>query len=105
MHDPIMQKGWEAYAQGDFPLAEASFRQAVEKDPNNVDALYALGMTLRYAKKNRESIDSFHKVIDMVTYLEDQSRARMIRRLALGHIHQMETGDWNLEKEVWSRKR
>jgi cytochrome c-type biogenesis protein CcmH/NrfG len=100
-----MQKGWEAYVQGDFLLAETTFRQAVDKDPNNIDGLYALGMTLRYDNKYPLAIKVFQKVIEMVTYLEDQSRARMIRRLALGHIHQMETGDWNLEKEVWSRKR
>jgi hypothetical protein len=33
----------------------------------------------------------------------DKSRARILRRLALGHVNEMTSGNWNLEAEIWQR--
>ena len=33
--------------------------------------------------------------------IEDHAKREMLRRLTLGHINELTTGDWNLEDEIW----
>jgi hypothetical protein len=61
-------------------------------------------MVLRYSDKTREAIQVFTEVITNAELIEENPKARMVRNLAVGHIHQIESGDWNLEKEIWQRK-
>ncbi len=98
------QDGWTAYNQHRMQEAESFFRRAIGQNSEDVDGLYALGMVLRYSGKSKEAVQAFNEAINVIGYLEDNPRGRMIRNLAIGHIHQLETGDWNLEKEIWSRK-
>jgi tetratricopeptide (TPR) repeat protein len=96
--------GWDYYSTQDYSSAEESFRQALQENPDDIDSLFALGMTLRYAGRSDAAVDVFRKVMDRSGDIQNGSRSRIVRRLALGHINQIEMGDWNLEKEVWSKK-
>jgi tetratricopeptide (TPR) repeat protein len=98
------RRGWNYYSTKDYSSAEDSFRQALQENPDDIDSLYALGMTLRYAGRSDAAVDVFRKVMDRSAEIQSGSRSRIVRRLALGHINQIEMGDWNLEKEVWSKK-
>ncbi|MDD5369174.1 MAG: hypothetical protein PHQ40_08820 [Anaerolineaceae bacterium] len=97
-------RGWEYYSIKDYPKAEESFRGALQENPDDIDSLYALAMTLRYAGQLQSAVKVFREVMDQASAIQNSPRARMVRRLALGHINQIEIGDWNLEKEVWSKK-
>ena len=91
----------------DEVAAEQNFRNAIDADPKNIDAHYGLGLLLKSQERNQESIQSFQKVIDLLSAEEqpDRGRAEMLRRLALANINQIKTGDWNLEGEIWKHTR
>lgn len=98
-----LRRGYAFYARSKFTEAEADFQQAIQLDPKAVDALYALGMAQKAQKHKEESIRTFEKVINLIDsgVIENIVRAHMLRRLAQGHINELNEGDWNLEKEIW----
>lgn len=100
-----MRRGYAYYARSKFPEAEGDFKKAMEIEPKAVDAIYALGMSLKAQGRKDDSIQAFQQVIDMIGQgaIENKVRANMLRRLALGHINEIKEGDWNLEKEIWHR--
>jgi tetratricopeptide (TPR) repeat protein len=103
--EEIYQRGWAYYAVGDYPHAETDLREALHQDQNNMDAYYALGMTLKITGDKTGALAAFQQVAALSQLHSDSVRGRMVRRLALGHIHEIETGDWNLEKEIWQFKK
>ncbi len=98
-----LRRGYAFYARSRFAEAEADFQKAIQFDPKAVDAYYALGMAQKAQKHKEESIRTFEKVINLIDSgaIENQVRAHMLRRLAQGHINEINGGDWNLEKEIW----
>jgi len=100
-----INRGYLYYSKDRLAEAEADFREAIALDTSDVNAYYGLGMTLKSQKKNDESAQTFQKVISLVEAgtVEDKIKATMLRRLALGHINEIQQGDWNLEKEIWHR--
>lgn len=100
------RQGWAQHAAGKQEAAEASLRKAIELEPNSVDAFYTLGLTLKKADRRREAVEAFRQALDLIAAgaLEHGSRSEMVRRLSLGHINQIEKGNWNLEKEIWQRE-
>lgn len=57
-----MSKGAEHYLQLNFELAEVQFRQAVEKDPRNMEARYNLGNALMQQKKYKAALEMFESI-------------------------------------------
>lgn len=101
------REGWVLHGSSkDEDAAEENFRLAIAVDPNSADAHFGLGLVLKTQDRRQEAIQSFEKVVDILenTTQEDAIRAKMLRRLALGHINQLRTGDWDLEKEVWGKQ-
>ncbi len=98
-------RGWAFYASKDHQKAEADLRESLRLDPNDLDTHYALGLVLKASDQKIPAVEAFRKVVELASYQADPVRARMVRRLALGHIHDIETGEWNLEKETWQTKR
>ncbi len=100
------RRGYAFYARSKFKEAEADFQKALEIDPNDVDACYALGMTYKADKMKDEAIQTFQKALQMIDrgLVENKVRADMLRRLANGHINEINNGDWNLEKEIWKKE-
>lgn len=104
-YSDYVNRGYLYYSRNRFAEAEADFRKAIEQDNSGVNAIYALGMTLKSQKKLDESVQNFQKVISLLEagVEEDKVKTTMVRRLALGHINEMQHGDWDLEKEIWHR--
>ncbi len=98
-----IRRGYAYYGIGKYPEACDDFRKAIDLDPNAVDAIYALGMSLKSSQKNEEAIDAFKNAIALIDsgVISDKARARILRRLALGHVNEISSGDWNLEAEIW----
>ena len=100
-----IKRGWLYYSTKNYPLAESDFYKALDLDPDNPDTLYALALALKADGKSQPAIENFEKTIKVIDSFEDRVRAQMLKRLAIGHINQIKTGDWNLEKEMWHTKR
>ena len=98
-----IQRGMSFYARKRYEESEADFKMAIEADANNEDGFYGLGMVYKARGELEKSTNSFNEVIRLVANSpsEQHNRQEMLRRLALGHINEMQTGDWNLEKEIW----
>ena len=105
-YEDYYREGWSIHgSKKNEDVAEENFRQAIALDPNSVDAYYGLGLVLKAQDRRQDAILAFQKVIDLLaaSSSEDRIRIQMLRRLSIGHINQMKTGDWNLEKEIWKR--
>ena len=96
-------RGWLFYSHKKFGKAVDDFRHGLEKEKNEIDTWYGLGLSLKAAGSGGEAVEAFSKVLALIVSLEDKQRANVLGRLAKGQINQIKTGDWNLEKEVWKR--
>ena len=56
-------KGIDYYQVGQFEQAADCFKQAVELDPNYIDAYYNLGSILEYLNKNESALSVFKQII------------------------------------------
>ncbi len=103
--DDYQNRGMAYYARKLYKEAEVDLIKASQLDRNNIDAFYSLGMVLKAENKKDEAIAAFTQVINLIRARPDASQVKfgMIRRLALGHINELNLGDWNLEKEIWKR--
>ena len=103
--DDYMKRGIAFYARKQYDRSEDDLKAAISLDPELVDAYYNLGLMLKAVFRKEESIQAFEKYIDLISngLVKNHDRAEMLRRLAMGHINEQRTGDWNLEKEIWHR--
>ena len=105
-YEDYYRDGWTLHSsKKDENAAEENFRQAIALNPKSVDAYYGLGLVLKAQDRHPEAILAFQKVVDLLeaNTVEDRSRTQMLRRLSIGHMNHMKTGDWDLEKEIWKR--
>lgn len=95
----FVQSGWNHYVKQEYYRAEDDFKKALVISPDNVDTLYALGMTLQASDRQPEAIQTFEQVIRLLEEPDEENfvRAHMLTRLAHGHINRMKSGDWKLE--------
>ena len=105
--DGYIRRGWLFHSKGLQERAQADFQKALQLAPDSVDATYVLGLVFKAQARKQETIQSFQRVIELLDRgeLENRTRAAMLRRFALGHINQISTGDWNLEEQIWHRRR
>lgn len=99
--EEFLQRAWLFYSRKKFDLAEKDYRTALEKEPENVDAIYGLALTLKAAGASTKALEFFEKSLLLLESIKDPQRAHILGRLIHGQINQIKTGDWNLEKEVW----
>jgi tetratricopeptide (TPR) repeat protein len=102
--DNHLRLGWTYYGEEQYEAAESAFQAAIDRFPDDVEARYAFGLTLKKLGKEQEALSQFKQVIEKAEDLEDQIRGEMLRRLAIGHSNIMEKGDWDLSGEIWERK-
>jgi tetratricopeptide (TPR) repeat protein len=105
-YEDYYREGWMNHgSRNDEDAAEEDFRQAIALNPKSVEAYFGLGLVLKAQDRHQEAILAFQQVVDFLesNIVEDRSRSQMLRRLAIGHMNQMKTGDWDLEKEIWKR--
>jgi len=99
----LTNRGWLFYARKEYAQAEADLRRALEANPDEVETLYPLGLTLKATGASKEAVEVFRRVIELVGTIPNRVRANLIRRIAIGHIHEIETGNWDLEAEIWHK--
>ncbi len=95
------ERGYLYFSQKKYDQAKEDFRHVLGMDAFNLEAWYGLGLTLKGAGNNAEAVNAFEHVLNLLGYVEDHQRANVLGRLVKGHINQLKTGDWNLEKVVW----
>lgn len=102
----FMRRGWAYHSHGQHEQAENDFRKALKLDPKSVDANYVLGLVFKAQGRKKEALESFNKVLELLQAgkVNDAARSEMLRRLSLGHINELEKGDWDLQTEVWRQK-
>ena len=102
-YDGFMQRGWAHHARGSQNQAESDFRRAISYSPESVDANYALGLVMKSQGNKEGAVELFNKAMELIKQgiIEDYSQSEMMRRLTLGHINELTTGDWNLEDQIW----
>ncbi len=102
-YNGFMQRGWANHARGNQNQAESDFRRALSYSPESVDANYALGLVMKSQGNKEGAVDLFNKAMELIKQgkIEGNSQSEMMRRLTLGHINELTTGDWNLEDQIW----
>jgi tetratricopeptide (TPR) repeat protein len=103
--DDYQKRGMAYYARQQYQEAEADLKKATTMDGYSIDAYYSLGMVLKAEGKKAEAVTAFTQVINLILARPDANQVKygMLRRLALGHINELNQGDWNLESEIWKR--
>lgn len=103
--EDFLRKGWEYHSNKQEDSAEQSFRRAIQMSPGLLDAYFGLGLVLKAQGRKQEAIQAFEKVLDLLELeiSSEPAQRQMLRRLTLGHINMINSGDWNLEKEIWKR--
>ncbi len=100
------RRGMAYYARKQFDDAERELQKAISLDNSHLDSYYCLGMVYKAIGRKEESTKSFTRALSLIS--SDTSlkttQIDMLRRLAKGHINEMNQGDWNLEKEIWKHK-
>lgn len=102
-NDELLERGWLYYSREKFELAETDFQAVLQKEPANVDAWYALGLTLKAMGSTQRAFEAFSRIDSFIGEIDDHQRATIISRLAHGQKNLIKTGNWNLEKEVWKK--
>jgi tetratricopeptide (TPR) repeat protein len=105
-YDGFMQRGWAFHSRGNQERAESDFRRALSYSPESVDANYALGLVFKSQGMIDEAVESFNKAMNLIEAgkVNDSNRLEMMRRLTLGHINELTSGDWNLEDQIWHQE-
>jgi len=102
-HATVLRLAWALYAEREFAEAATSFGQCASLSAEDPEGSYGLGMALRAQGKREAAVAAFQEAGRMAERLSDKTRAQMLHRLAIAHVHYLREGDWNLEKEVWRR--
>ena len=77
--------------------------KAIQLDANHIDSYYSLGMVYKAAQQKENAVAAFNHVLSLIENNPalNTSKYDMLRKLALGHVNEINQGDWNLEKEIW----
>ncbi len=104
-YEDYFREAWLRHATKDEDAAEENFRKAIALNPQSADAYYGLGLVLKAQDRRQEAISAFQQVVDSLNpeSEENRSRTHILRRLAIGHMNMLRSGDWDLEKEIWKR--
>jgi Tfp pilus assembly protein PilF len=92
--------GWGLYGQNQFADAIRELQEAVRLDGQLFDAHYGLGLAHKAAGAKADAIAAFKAAYDLAARMEDRVRGQMLQHLLHGHINQLTTGDWGLDKEL-----
>jgi tetratricopeptide (TPR) repeat protein len=102
--DEYAERGYRYFSEKKYELAAKDFSHIVDMESGNIEAWYALGLTLKWEGEKTKAVDAFQHVLNLIGNIPDSQRANVLGRLTKGHINMITTGDWNLEKEVWKSR-
>lgn len=102
-----LRRGWAYHAREDNDAAVEDFRTALDMDPKSVDAAYGLGIALKAGGQKEQAVEAFQKAANLLEEgaVEDHDRSEMLHRLSIGQINELTKGDWDLEAEIWQRRK
>ncbi|RTL54990.1 MAG: tetratricopeptide repeat protein [Rhodocyclaceae bacterium] len=63
--DPSLDNGYEAFQRGDLPTARSAYEAALKNDPNSVDALNGMAMTLMRSGRSDLAEAYFQKALEV----------------------------------------
>jgi len=90
----FIQRGWLYFNQNNFVEAVADFRKALDLDPQDINTLYALGLSLKARGEKEEAKAIFRQVIEQSKVIDRTDRSQILKSLALGQWNQIEKGTW-----------
>jgi tetratricopeptide (TPR) repeat protein len=102
--EPQIDLGWGLYGAGKYAEAVEQFKRVLSMTANSVDAEYGLGLSQKALGNKEAAVAAFNQVASLAVQLEDHVRGTMLKRLAHGHVNEINSGDWKLEKEIWQRE-
>jgi tetratricopeptide (TPR) repeat protein len=102
-NEEYLERGWLYYSHEKYERAEADINAVLQNEPDNVDAWYALGLVWKAIGNLQRAVEAFSKIDSVIAEIDEHQRATIISRLAHGQINQIQTGNWDLEKEVWKK--
>lgn len=70
-------KAWGELRNGNLETALSGFEKALNAVPNNVDAHYGMGMTLRASGREAEAIESFQKALSISQQMLEAVRSQI----------------------------
>ena len=98
-----LRLGWALYGAGRLQEARKVLEDAQRDHPSDLEVVYALGLTLKRAGDPGPARTAFQKLLELIPGVQDRTRSAVLRRIAHGHLHMLENGRWDLEKEIWGR--
>jgi tetratricopeptide (TPR) repeat protein len=87
------ERGWIYHTQGNYPQAEADFREALAKNNRFAEAYFGLGLVLKLQGERGKSREAFEKAVSLLGYegvKDDPTRAVMLRKMAQAHLENLE---------------
>lgn len=92
--------GWALYAEMRYLDAVKVLKLAAEKNPQDPETQYALGLASKQAGDNELAKRAFRATLDNIEKLESKSRATMMGRLAQGNLNYLTEGRWKTPELV-----
>jgi len=84
--DAKIGQAWKAHYDGDDASAVEMFLQLVEEDPNNIDALWGLGLSYRDLDDLENAVQAFQRVKELVTRLLETEAGELGRYFMLNRM-------------------
>ncbi len=93
--DARIGEAWKAHYEGKEDVAIEHFRRIVDEAPDNIDALWGLGLSYRDAGDKASAVEAFNRVKVMVSAMLDNEtgelgRYFMLNRMVHQQLEQME---------------
>lgn len=98
-------RGMAHYARNQYSEGVSDMRKAISLDREYIDAYYGLGMILKAQDNKEDATKAFNQTLDLLEKKKDEKNVAidMLKRLAKGHINEINLGDWDLQTEIWKR--
>jgi TolA-binding protein len=96
-----LNEAWSHRVNHRLEDAEAAFRAILTRYPEEVDAIYGLGLVLMEKGEDKKAVKQFKEAVRLLeagAFGKDELRAGLLRWQILGHIDRVTKGDWNLSK-------
>lgn len=80
-------RAWRSHSVGRDDSAVEEFRKILAASPDDIDALYGLGMALRGSGQQEEAVEIFSKILEILESQSakdeaDMNRLEMLKRMA-----------------------
>ncbi|HEX9798353.1 MAG TPA: tetratricopeptide repeat protein [Anaerolineales bacterium] len=93
----LRELGWAHYGRGQTEQAIEVFRRATERFSEDSESFYGLGLSLvKLGGQEQAATQAFEQAVQLADSIPGKIRAEMLRKLAQGHINQLDHGSWDI---------